>query len=205
MGTSSLEISSGVKTDIDKGSNNEKKNCSLLGIKLSKRRLGMASASINGLAAGTMSVPIHFLQPNIRGMPYSISFSTGALIVNFSLWITRYLYNVYLLRSFKAAYHALPSFHYKEMWKSGFTSGFLWGIGNISSIVAVTWLGQGIGYSIIQSSMIISGLWGIFWYKEVTDLSAKWKWFGSAIATVSAIIELGFQHINSNDANDPGH
>lgn len=191
--SSSMEISSAHVTNI------QKKNRQLYGINITQRHLGMMCASINGLCAGSMFVPIHFLKPSIRGMPYSISFGIGAVIVNLSLWLLRYVWNVYLLCSFKAAYHALPPLHFKVIWKSGFTSGALWGVGNVSSIVAVTWLGQGIGYSVIQSSMIISGLWGIFWYHEVTDSKAKVRWFGSAIATVFAIIALGLQHIKNDD------
>ena len=149
---------------------------SLFGINVTQRTLGMACASINGITAGSMFVPIHYLRPEIRGIPYSISFGTGALTVNISLWLLRYTYNLFSLRSFKGAYEKLPPFHFRAMWKSGFLSGFLWSIGSISSIVAVTFLGQGIGYSVIQSSMIISGLWGIFWYQEVTEYKAKLKW-----------------------------
>jgi len=42
-------------------------------------------------------------------------------------------------------------------------------------------------------------LTGIFWYHEVTDYKAKVRWFGSAIATVFAIIALGLQHIKNDD------
>merc|ERR1712054_659912 len=49
----------------------------------------------------------------------------------------------------------------------GLISGGLWSTGNFCSLYAVNTIGQGIGYSLIQSSVIVSGCWGIFWYREL--------------------------------------
>jgi len=170
---------------------------SAMGFQLSQRQMGILGAVINGITAGSMFCPIHFLDENTRGIRYSFSFGVGAFIANTALWILRYFYYLHSTRSFSDAYYALPSFHFKDIWRPGCLSGLLWGSGNIFSIVAVSTLGQGVGYSVIQSSLLISGLWGIFWYKEVTEPLTIMKWFAAATLTVTSIIWLSEEHIKS--------
>ena len=57
------------------------------------------------------------------------------------------------------------------MWKEGILAGTLWSIGNVASMVSVQVLEEAVGYSICQSSLLISGLWGIFWFKEVRGVN----------------------------------
>ncbi len=61
-------------------------------------------------------------------------------------------------------------------------------------MISVQYLGEGIGYSVIQASMLVSGLWGIFYYQEITGKQRKLKWFIAAVFTVLAIIILSSQH-----------
>lgn len=80
------------------------------------------------------------------------------------------------------------------MWLPGTMSGLLWSVGNICSMISVQYLGEGIGYSVIQSSMLVSGLWGIFYYSEVKGITTRLKWFIAAIVTVASILVLSYQH-----------
>jgi hypothetical protein len=106
-------------------------------------------------------VPLHFAAMSGYGGPsYVISFACGAMLINVALWVLRYLFELYRLDgAYDKAYHALPSFHLRDLWFLGGLSGLLWSMGNFASILSVTFLGQGIGYSFTQSSMLISGLW----------------------------------------------
>jgi hypothetical protein len=106
-------------------------------------------------------IPLHFAAMDGYGGPaYVISFACGATLINLMLWALRYLFELYRHDGdVSKAYHALPSFHIREMWHLGCLSGLLWSMGNFGSIVAVTFLGQGVGYSFTQGSMLISGLW----------------------------------------------
>mmetsp|Transcript_29078 Transcript_29078/g.43941 ORF Transcript_29078/g.43941 Transcript_29078/m.43941 type:complete len:92 (+) Transcript_29078:674-949(+) len=88
----------------------------------------------------------------------------------------------------------LPSFHFKVMWLPGCIAGTLWSIGNVGSIISVHRLGEGVGYSVVQASMFVSGLWGIFWYKEVKGFWERIKWFCSAIVTLIGILLLSYEH-----------
>mmetsp|Transcript_40130 Transcript_40130/g.60763 ORF Transcript_40130/g.60763 Transcript_40130/m.60763 type:complete len:88 (-) Transcript_40130:45-308(-) len=87
------------------------------------------------------------------------------MIVTIWIWALRYLYNLDLMDyNFRDAYDMMPSFHVREMWLPGSLAGILYSIGNFGSIVAVSALGQGVGYSCTQLSMLVSGFWGIFFF-----------------------------------------
>jgi glucose uptake protein GlcU len=92
------------------------------------------------------------------------------------------------------AYDALPSLHIPTLWLAGGISGTLWSIGNFFSILSVEHLGEGVGYSVVQAAMLVSGLWGIFYFREITDTMAIMKWFVSAGLTVSGILLLSYEH-----------
>ena len=87
-----------------------------------------------------------------------ISFGIGALLITALLWIFRYIYHVHQCKgSLVDAYRALPSFHLRVMWLAGGLCGSLWEIGNIGSIISVQVLGEGVGYSVVQAALLVSG------------------------------------------------
>jgi glucose uptake protein GlcU len=61
----------------------------------------------------------------------------------------------------------------------------------------VSYLGQGVGFSVIQSSLLISGLWGIFFYKEIRGIEMIVKWFCAAVLTLIGIVWLTYEHESS--------
>ena len=77
----------------------------------------------------------------------------------------------------------------------GGTAGFIWSVGNISSMISVNALGEGIGYSVVQSAMLVSGVWGILWFREISDIGNIIKWFMAAMTTAIGIILLSYQHV----------
>jgi hypothetical protein len=105
-------------------------------------------------------IPLHFAAHDGYGGPsYVISFCCGSMLVTVSLWIIRFLFELYRHDDLGVAYRALPSFHIRQMWIQGGLSGTLWSVGNFFAIISVTYLGQGVGYSFTQASMLVSGLW----------------------------------------------
>lgn len=159
----------------------------------SRRNLGMLSALMCGLWGGSCLVPMHYSGGDTNGLGYVISFSIGALAVTFLLWILRFSFQLFKLKSVKKAYEVLPSFHFRVMWLPGATAGSLWSLGNVGSIVAVEHLGQGVGYSASQAALLISGIWGIFYFKEVSKPSIIGKWFLSSFVTIGGILLLGYE------------
>ena len=118
-------------------------------------------------------VPMHYAPPEASGMGYVVSFAIGASIVTLVLWILRFGYMWYRQpvsvpmsmsmhtsifmpqqRSIRRAFQDLPPFHFRVMWAPGCLAGTLWSIGNEASMVSVHNLGEGVGYSVTQASMV---------------------------------------------------
>jgi hypothetical protein len=113
---------------------------------------------------------MHFAPSEASGIGYVVSFAIGASIVTIILWILRFFHCWYTIRhdyntsnmgsgtgisiDMVEAYNLLPSMHFRVMWAPGGLAGTLWSIGNIASMVSVQNLGEGVGYSVTQASMV---------------------------------------------------
>ena len=130
-------------------------------ITLTRRQTGILASLFNGLWGGTNMIPLHYAAHSGYGGPsYVISFAIGSLLVTIILWIIRFAFELYRHEgNISQAWSSLPSFYIKQMWFQGGLSGILYSGGNFMCIIAVTYLGQGVGFSFIQASMLISGLW----------------------------------------------
>lgn len=137
----------------------------ICGSTYSRHHIGLCSALACGIWGGSCLVPMHYATGNVKGLGYVISFSIGAISVTILMWLLRYMYHLITLSSIWEAYEALPSFHLRVMWAPGAAAGILWSMGNVGSILAVEHLGQGVGYSASQASLLVSGMWGIFFFK----------------------------------------
>jgi len=122
--------------------------------------IGIAAALFNGIWGGANLVPSHFSP--LGGVHFVVSFAIGAAIVNTVLVCAFAVLAKLWWRT------PLPAPHFRTMALPGLLSGTLWSAGNFCSLYTVSTIGQGIGYSLIQSSVIVSGLWGILYYREMT-------------------------------------
>ena len=162
---------------------------------MKRRRMGLAAAVFNGVWGGSIMVPMHFAPPEASGTGYVTSFAIGASIMTILLWILRFGYHMYETNmSLTRSYNSLPPLHLKIMWLPGGIAGTLWSVGNIASMISVQNLGEGVGYSLTQASMLCSGVWGIFYFNEVVSRVMRVKWFVSAIITVVGILLLSYEH-----------
>ena len=78
------------------------------------------------------------------------------------------------------------------MWMHGFLAGFLWSLGKLCSLIAVSVLGQGVGVSFVQSSMLVSGLWGIS-FGEIKGFDRIMKWLLSSFMAITGIVWISFE------------
>ena len=165
-------------------------------VALTRRQLGLVGAVINGTWGGANLIPLHFAsQQGFGGAGYLISYATGSMIVQMFVWMAYLAYYVHEKNgAVREALDCLPSFHWKELGYPGLIAGLLYSLGNFGSIMAVTYLGQGVGSSFCQSSMLVSGLWGIFYFGEISGREAISKWFLSACVTIVGIIWLSYEH-----------
>lgn len=163
-----------------------------LGVTWNRRLLGILGASLDGILGGSNLVPMHYAKAG--GLEYVISFGIGAAIATLLGWVLRFLYNTYNSGSIQGGWDALPSMYFRELWIQGSIAGFLWSIGNIGQILSVSFLGESIGMSIVQSQMIVSGAWGILWFGEMKGMKPIFGWAMSALLVLVSIFLLSHEH-----------
>lgn len=168
------------------------------GIPLTKRHRGMLAAVFCGVWGGSVMAPMKWCKSDTQGVSYLLSFSIGASIVTISIWIMRYMFYVWQHRSWSIAYQSLPQLHLRVMWCAGGSSGLLWSIGNFFSLISVMNLGEGVGYPLSQTSILVSGLWGIFYFREVTGWERISRWLLSSLLTIFGILLLSYEHHSSD-------
>jgi hypothetical protein len=166
---------------------------------LTRRQAGILSAVWNGIFNGSSLLPLHYAkEQGFGGLSYMISFGTGSLITNCFLWVLFFAYN-YAQQpksvSIRQSLESMPAFYFKEIGLRGILSGSISSVAMFGSIQATTILGQGVGNSLVQTKILISGLWGIFWFKEIKEPDAIRKWFLSATLSVACILWLSYERL----------
>lgn len=181
---------------------------------LTPRQAGICMAVMNGLFGGCSLVPLHYAKKQgFQGLTYIPSFGLGSFVANIALWSLYFCWTYQQQRRhyhsqpeqeiaattttsiWKSSVELMPSFHWSVLWKRGLLAGFLLSIGMIFSILATGALGQGVGNSLVQLKILISGLWGIFYYKEIQNKRSIKLWFLSACICVSGILGLSYQRL----------
>eukprot|EP00522_Entomoneis_paludosa_P006392 CAMPEP_0172452002 /NCGR_PEP_ID=MMETSP1065-20121228/9790_1 /TAXON_ID=265537 /ORGANISM="Amphiprora paludosa, Strain CCMP125" /LENGTH=470 /DNA_ID=CAMNT_0013203983 /DNA_START=8 /DNA_END=1420 /DNA_ORIENTATION=- len=174
---------------------------------------GILGATIDGAYGGSVLVPMHYAaaqaqgggSSNNEGLGYLISFGIGCSSVVALVWLLRWLLHAWQQQAtLSQAWQALPSLHLTTVGPYASLAGLIWSLGNVSSILSVTYLGQGLGYSITQSQLLIAGLWGVFGYGEIQDPRNVQKWFASAAVTLVGILFLSQQHISMPKEEEAG-
>lgn len=170
----------------------------ILGTSMTLRQVGIICAAINGVWGGSCLIPMHYANlEGYSGAGFLISFATGSLIVNVALWVALFLYRLQRSRgSVRDAIAGLPSWHVDKLLLPGIMSGILFSIGMFGSILAVTFLGQGVGNSFVEIQILVSGLWGIFYYNEISGREVVTKWFASACISIFGILWLSYEHVS---------
>ncbi|KAL3908344.1 MAG: hypothetical protein SGILL_008518 [Bacillariaceae sp.] len=163
---------------------------------LTKRQLGVLGAVVNGAWGGLNLIPLHYAQRDqgLTGAGYVVSYASGSMLVCIVIWIGMFAYE-YCRKGYSVsdALDGLPKWHVNELGVPGVVAGLLYSIGNFCSILAVSYLGQGVGFSFCQGQLLISGLWGVFYFEEITGRTTILKWFLSACVTIFGIVFLSYQ------------
>jgi hypothetical protein len=158
--------------------------------------MGVLGAVANGAWGGLNLIPLHYARRDqgMSGASYVISYASGSMLVCVSIWILLFAYQyVRNGHSIADALESLPKWHVNELGVPGVFAGLLYSIGNFCSILAVSYLGQGVGFSFCQGQLLISGLWGVFYFQEITGRETIFKWFMSATITIVGIVWLSLQ------------
>ena len=101
-------------------------------------------------------IPLHYAKRDLgmSGAGYLISYATGSMIVCIAIWIGIFIfYFITKGNSVKDAVEALPKWNLREIGLPGLFAGLLYSIGNFCAIIAVSYLGQGVGFSFCQGKL----------------------------------------------------
>eukprot|EP01122_Echinamoeba_exundans_P008282 TRINITY_DN2725_c0_g1_i2.p1 TRINITY_DN2725_c0_g1~~TRINITY_DN2725_c0_g1_i2.p1 ORF type:complete len:158 (+),score=26.24 TRINITY_DN2725_c0_g1_i2:801-1274(+) len=120
--------------------------------------LGIGLCGLLGLFNGSTLVPLHYVPPEASGINFVMSFAIGVLLV------TPVIALVYFAFYKKSWPQLLP----KEMTIYPLAAGFMWNIGNFTSIFATLALGQAIGFTLTQLALVPAAVWGILFFKEIS-------------------------------------
>mmetsp|Transcript_17627 Transcript_17627/g.51322 ORF Transcript_17627/g.51322 Transcript_17627/m.51322 type:complete len:305 (-) Transcript_17627:50-964(-) len=193
----------------------------ILGVSVTKRQAGIGCAIFQGITTGSSLIPVHYAKEvGFGGAHFIISMAVGSVLANILLWIALYAYHFHgqcwlavgttmklhteyfgdntggKQSIWVRTYHNMPCWHFSELIVPGVAAGLLMSVAIFGCILSVTVLGQGLGNSIVQTKILTSGLWGIFWFKEIRGADTISKWFGSALVAIAGIALLGLEHTN---------
>jgi len=152
---------------------------------------GIISACVLGLCNGSLMVSLNCFQNGcsaigieayegsvLAPLAFLPSLAAGIVVMQPVLFL------LYWGRSMLAG--KMPQFHFSKVAASGLLTGAFWGMGNFNAMFATVYLGQTIGFPLTQCCLILSGIWGILYYKEIQGAAAI-----STFAIASVIILAG--------------
>jgi glucose uptake protein GlcU len=118
--------------------------------------------------------------PSLAFLP---SLALGVLVAQPPLFLG------YWARSMRSGRY--PEFHVKAVALPGLLTGCYWGLGNFAAMFATVYLGQTIGFPLSQCCLILNGLWGILYYREIRGTKAIATFAAGAVAILVGAAFLG--------------
>ena len=139
---------------------------------------GVLWACSVGLFGGSILAPMHYVPPEEQGLVFLPSFGIGAMVLSPIIF--------YLHVWFSGA---APPLHLREALATGLLSGTIWNIGNVLSMIAIPAISYGVAYSIMQCAILISGIWGIYFFGEISeDRTIRVFWCGGIILLIGGAL-----------------
>ena len=143
------------------------------------RTKGILWACLVGILGGSILAPLHYVPQDKQGLIFVPSFGFGTLLT------TPLILGIHILCS----RDGVPPFHFKESIGTGLLSGMIYNVGNICSILAIPVIGYKIAYPLLQCAILVSAVWGIYVFEEITRPNAiAVFWVGSLIVVMGAVL-----------------
>lgn len=141
---------------------------------------GMLFAATVGCAGGSILVPMHYVDAEGQGLVFVPSFGIGVGICSPVVTVLYFL----IMREPLVS----QELHLRQVLPYGILAGCIWNVGNVLSIPAISRIGYSVAYPLMQCALLVSGLWGIFAFKEIKG-AAVWIFFvASAVLLGGAAI-----------------
>lgn len=163
----------------------------------SSRRLtlGFTACVFTGLCNGSLMVPMTCFENGcasvgvdayggmeLAPLAFLPSQSAGVLLVQPIMFV------LYFSRQLLAG--SSPDFHFKIVALPGLLTGAFWAMGFFNAMWATLYLGQTIGFPLTQLCIVLNGLWGILYYREISGLLPIGLFaLGSAVLIVGAVLD----------------
>ncbi|XP_057819219.2 uncharacterized protein LOC131032301 isoform X1 [Cryptomeria japonica] len=144
---------------------------------------GILCAVLVGAMNGSFMIPLKYANKDVVGVEYLVSFGIGSMTMTLVLLGTYTIVLVFQGRP-------LPSLYVPGAVGPAFLAGLLWSLGNFFSIYATLDLGVALGWPLVQCQLLVSAMWAVFFYKEVTTKTGAALLLGSSILVVSGAIML---------------
>lgn len=150
---------------------------------------GYIFAALIGLLAGSVFVPLNQFT-DLEGkaqLLYAVPFGIGTVLSAIVLVVG----HTVLHKGFGLC-EPLGDWQPKKALLPGLVSGLLWNAGNMCSILSqLPPLGMGIGYPLTQCCILVGGLWGILYFKEITGQKTIALFFLCTLVLLSGASLLG--------------
>merc|ERR1712050_133545 len=103
-----------------------------------------------------------YVGPVLPALAFLPSLALGIVVAQPLLFV------LYFARAFAA--RQPPAMKASDASLPGFFTGAFWGMGNFSAMFATVYLGQTIGFPLTQCCLILNGLWGILYCREIAGI-----------------------------------
>mmetsp|Transcript_126967 Transcript_126967/g.179149 ORF Transcript_126967/g.179149 Transcript_126967/m.179149 type:complete len:342 (-) Transcript_126967:226-1251(-) len=154
-------------------------------VRATSTTVGLICAVLVGCFGGSILVPLSFVDDKYGGIGFLPSFGIGALASGVLLVGGSLVNDRTRIPSVKTFIQTSPP---------GMASGVVWNAGNVCSILAMGPAGNlsyGVAYPIMQCALFISGLWGIFYFKEIQGKVAIFGFLLSGTVLIGGAVVLG--------------
>lgn len=132
---------------------------------------GLSMAVLAGLIFGSQLAPLKIGNLTTRDFFFSVSLG---------VFLTGLIISQIMRVKFK-----------KEALGLSLLSGIIWNIGNLLSLIALEMIGLSKMGPVSQSAILVAVLWGLFYFKEVTNLKQKVQVLIGAIILIAGVFVLG--------------
>jgi hypothetical protein len=176
--------------DLDSDSNHDTGTSSALNsqeISSKNRFLGIAYALSTGVFGGSVNVPSALTSiygTELKGIETLPSFGLGGFTVGLLVPI------IYFKIVDKKALDETGGVHFCALWLPGLASGTVWNIGNICSVYANSVISFAVAQPLMQCALLVSGMLGIFVFKEITGIKRIVTFFSFAFILLGGAVLL---------------